>query len=664
MRISYILRSLAVLMVGLAVTAVSCTKPDVGDEKNENGGAPVFPALLEKTVLPGEEVALTVSPDYDWEISVPAEIIQWFWIQDGAFKSDKCSGKAGEQVTVVIGVSETEEFDNDRSCEVTMKMDGETKVIARLKRLAKEKSLTVYTAKVVDGEVQFVEDGSSYDYNTDEARSIDLIWTGSDFRLPIKVESNYDWTVKTPDWASVDVPETAAGVVNVNVSGVPSFYPEESASGRILFMAGESVVKEYDITIPGCSDKFSYSVDMGLSEIEFNFKGQVKTTMGYVDGPLAATVFGTSTVKVFAVGMTDGKYDIANALNPSWLDVKVEEYDASSGADVLQTRNVTISAASNEEDDRYAVVFFLPPGLAMDSSLFNASMDEVKDEFKQYALPVVQHSSNQEFIQMLSDASVMAAGGASFTVSEDESLYTKFGQTRYAYELLYSNQYARDDARMMFTTPVTSAKVFDEAGTEVTAGFLSITLDEDMLGGVIDMVAESKAVGYVVLYGATGNVLAVVKCTFDPQSVIGEVADVAFIGESVMYAPMVGATLEFCEDGRVEGVSHRQAQEDVYHLRYTTTGMPMKISIPKAAVTHTVNPWNLKNFIRVNNNIYDEVFVNDKLGGVELIDGGIDIYMEMPDGKDYIRGKIIFSNAEGDYILTIVCTLDLRVDAE
>lgn len=76
-------------------------------------------------------------------------------------------------------------------------------------------------------------------------------------------------------------------------------------------------------------------------------------------------------------------------------------------------------------------------------------------------------------------------------------------------------------------------------------------------------------------------------------------------------------------------------------------------------MTHTVNPYVFKNYIRVNNNIYDEVFVNNKLGGIELVDGGVDIYLEMPEERDYMRGNIIFADAEGTTVLVLVCTLDL-----
>ena len=658
MKKNNIFRLFAALLMGSAI-AVSC-KPDTPVETM----TPEFPEMTSHTVTPGSEVELSVTGNMDWTVSVPEESLQWYWIKDGSFKVDRISGKADEAAVVVIGVSSTEEFDADRICEVTMTMGEESKVIAKFLRPAKEKTLALYTAVVVDGEIQFVEDGSGYQYGTDEAQSVDLIWTGSDFRLPVKVDANFDWTVKTPAWAVIDVPESSVGTVDVNVYGVPSEYPLEASEGKIQFLYGETLVKEYNITIPGCEDKFSYSVDMAMTELDFNYSGQIKTAMGYVDGPVSASIYGTSGTSVFAVELVDGKYDIASAYDPAWLTVDDEPYDTTDGADVLQTRNVTISAALNEGEDRQAVIFFLPPtGWTKDDGLFTETLDAVKDEYKQYAVTVIQHSSDQEFVQMLSNASDMAAGGATFAVSEDETLYTMFGQTRYAYELVYTNQYARDNARMMFTSAVTSVKVFDEAGAEMAEGFLSITLDEGNSGGVIDMVSEEPAVGYVVLYGVTGNVLAVIKCTFDPSTVIGEVADVAFVGESEMYAPMVGASLEHLTEGALYN-QYKEGESLVYHLTYTMEGMPMRISIPNNVVSYTVNPYASKNYIRINNNIYDEVFVNGKLGGIELIDGGIDIYMEMPEGRNYLRGNIIFSDAEGNYSLVLICTLDLRETAE
>lgn len=636
----------AALVMGSALFAASCEKP------SEETPAPEFPQLIEKTVAPGESVTIPVQANLDWEISVPENGLQWFWIQDGAFQLYRLSGKAGE-AEVVIGVSATEEFDNDRVCEVTLTMGGESKVIARLVRPSKEKHLTVYAAVVVDGEVQFNETGDSYLYETEEAESLDMIWTGSEFRLPIKVESNYNWSIKTPEWARVDVPSDGVGEKNLIVYGVPSAYPLDAASGKLQFMSGEKVVKEYTVNIPGCKDIFSYKMDMSITELEFNYQGQIKVATGFIDGPASGYVSGADGIRVIALSRNESGF---SADAPSWLEVNVAEYDRTEGADVLQQRNFTVSVALNEGDNRHAALLFLPPTLTVAASdLFEGT--EIKEEYKQYSVPVTQLSSDQEFISMLANPSDMAAGGATFAVSENEDLYNRFGQTRYAYELVYTNQYARDNARMIFTSAVTSYKVFDENG------FLSMTLDEDMKGGVVDMVSETAQTGHVVLYGTEGNVLAVIECRFDPEEIIGEVADVAFIGESVMYAPMVGATLEdVSEDPSFS--QYREGQALVYHLRYTMPAMPMTISIPSSIKKHTVNPYTFRHNIRVNDLKYDEDFVNGVLGGVALVDGGVTIYMEMPEGRDYLRGNIIFSNSADETILVLVCTLDLRETAE
>lgn len=636
----------AALVMGSALFAASCEKP------SEETPAPEFPQLIEKTVAPGESVTIPVQANMDWEISVPENGLQWFWIQDGAFQLYRLSGKAGE-AEVVIGVSSTEEFDNDRVCEVTMKMGGESKVIARLVRPSKEKHLTVYAAVVTDGEVQFNETGDSYLYETEEAESVDMIWTGAEFRLPIKVESNYNWSIKTPEWARVDVPSDGVGEKSLIVYGVPSAYPLDAASGKLQFMSGEKVVKEYTVNIPGCKDIFSYKMDMSITELEFNYQGQIKVATGFIDGPATGYVSGADGVRVIALSRSESGFSTDA---PSWLEVNVADYDRTEGADVLQQRNFTVSVALNEGDNRHAALLFLPPTLtAAASDLFEGT--EIKEEYQQYSVPVTQLSSDQEFISMLANPSDMAAGGATFAVSENEDLYSRFGQTRYAYELVYTNQYARDNARMIFTSAVTSYKVFDENG------FLSMTLDEDMKGGVVDMVSETAKTGHVVLYGTEGNVLAVIECRFDPEEIIGEVADVAFIGESVMYAPMVGATLEdVSEDPSFS--QYREGQALVYHLRYTMPAMPMTISIPSSIKKHTVNPYMFRHNIRVNDLKYDEDFVNGVLGGVALVDGGVTIYMEMPEGRDYLRGNIIFSNAADETILVLVCTLDLRETAE
>ena len=85
----------------------------------------------------------------------------------------------------------------------------------------------------------------------------------------------------------------------------------------------------------------------------------------------------------------------------------------------------------------------------------------------------------------------------------------------------------------------------------------------------------------------------------------------------------------------------------------------MKISVPASVKKHTVNPYINRHFFSVNGTKYDEDFVNGVLGGVAIADGGVTISMTMPEGKNYLRGNIIFSNSSDETILVLVCTFDL-----
>lgn len=234
------------------VAFASCEKP--GPDGPDTPEVTVtFPALVENyEVKPGETLSLTFTPAMDWTVSVPSEHLQWFWIADGTFKLDQRSGKAStEPVTVNIGVSETEEFDMNRSCDVTLTIGGESKVIAKYMRPAKERTLALYMAELDDaGEFKLDEDGVSYVYSTAEAASVTLAWSASDadFRAPLRVESNGEWTVTYPEWLTVNVPEKTTGVTEIILTGSSL----EEVSGKIAFKAGDRVMKEIDVTLPSC----------------------------------------------------------------------------------------------------------------------------------------------------------------------------------------------------------------------------------------------------------------------------------------------------------------------------------------------------------------------------------------------------------------------------
>lgn len=779
MKITKLFRTSAIILAGLALAVSSCREPEPSVKI-----VPVFPELVQdNNVAPGSTLTLSFDANADWEVSVPSENLQWFWINDNSFKVDKVSGKvtAGEKssVAVQIGVSETEEFDMNRSCDVTLTMGGESKVIAKYMRPAKARALAVYAAKVENGafvtnddgtyvyesaelssasllwseadtdfrlpvrveancewtmelpewldgnvpestvgvvevvltgasldaasgkivfkdgsealkefevsvpscrefavyavqlddngEFMFADEGG-YLYTEESVQAVTLAWPGSDFRLPVKVDSKCDWTVETPEWLTVSASGETAGVIEFNLQGVPSKYPLEETAGTLAFRFAGETVYSIEVTIPGCKYLSSHTIDMGLTAFDFSFNGNLKNSTGYSMTSATGQIFGHSEVQVFAVEMADGRFTTDS---PSWLDIEVSAYDTSKDADVLQTRTFTITAKKNDNaGERKAYVFF-NRGYDWPSAdkLFNDAGDAVSEDYLAYAVEVTQYGTDMPYITMAYSDEELALAGASFeavTGTKKTSMQNLFGDAEYVYSLVYNNIYARDKAQMFFSFPYASYKVYDSWPDDMTgvAGFwLDFSeLSETLTYGVVGMYSDedltppsSAVTGYVVFYDSSDRPISIVETVFDPKKVIGEEAEIGFIGDSAQYAEMVGATLEEVTDGPLYD-QYKEYAAPIYHLTYRMMGMPMRISIPASAVLYSPNPYMKRHIFRVNDLNYDE-----NVGHFDLIDGGVDIYMSLDEGSTstYERGNILFYNSDNQVVLALVCTLDL-----
>lgn len=321
MKKNNIFRLFAVLMMGCAMFMVSCKESKTDTTPKEE---PAFPELIENyNVQPGETLVITFTPNYDWTISVPAEMRQWFWIQDGAFSVSEVSGKASDgDVVVNIGVTENQEFDKNFSCDVSMTMDGKTQVIAKYMLPAKERTMALYVAEWnEDGTLKLADDGVSYVYSAVESAEFELKWSAADaeFRAPVKVEANCQWSLAMPEWADVNVPENTVGVVELVFSGESL----EKADGKLVFKAGEEKLKEVSVSIPSCNDINVYSAKINEGEFEYGEDG----SYAWSDKP-------AETVNVAWLGadfrmpvMVDSKCSWTVVL-PEWLSAEVPEKTA------------------------------------------------------------------------------------------------------------------------------------------------------------------------------------------------------------------------------------------------------------------------------------------------------------------------------------------------
>ena len=790
MKIRSILNCLAFSLVTCSVAVTSCKEPEP-----EKVITPEFPALVEKYDLaPGSTVTLTFDVNMDWTLSVPTNTLKWFWIDDNSFQVDKVSGKveAGqkETVTVNIGVYEGDEFEN-LSCEVTLAMGGESKVIAKYMRPAKDRTIEVYTAlfeegsftgneedgysyssekasaaslvwsaedkdfrmplrveancnwdvelpewlstnvpsgslvglvdiiltgsslddksgkivfKVKDGadkgqvikeidvtlpscrevsvkavqvdennEFIFSETGSGYLYTEESISDVSLIWTGSDFRLPMLVDSKCDWTLEGPDWLKTEIGEETAGVLEFNLQAIPSEYPLEDASAKVALVYEGEKIYEFNLTIPGCRDLAYHTIDMQLSELHFNYLGGLKTATGYIDVDATGSIFGARDMSVFAVEIVDGRF-VNSSSDPEWLQIEVTGFDTADGADVMQERDINISVKNNDGVERKAYVFFNNGNDWDDRSiLFNEAGDAVKDEFMQFAVPVVQYGKDMPYITMSSTEAKMQSAGVVFsevTGSKKKRYQNSFGQTDHVYSLTYNNVYARDEAFMFFAVPYADYKIFDadrttEIGKDNDSFWLSLTeLSETLSYGVLEMyknieeIPSAPSTGFVVFYDAEGKPLAIIEAIYDSSIVIESDVKIELIGESAMYAEMLGTTLVevTAESDKDLYDIYKEYMAPIYHLTYRMTGMPFRISIPANAVMYTPNPYAKRNQFVINGLDYDET-----VGKFDLLEGGVDVYMFPPEDSDsdWERGNILFYDSDNIVVLVLVCTLDL-----
>ena len=361
-----------VLFAASVFCTVSCDDPQPIEPVT-----PVFPELVENlAVQAGDTLALTFTPNLDWELTVPKDTMDFFWLIDGGFQYDKISGKASEEaVTVYVGVGKAD-FENHTST-VKLTMGGETRIIASYMLPALEKSIKIQSCQVDEYGSWLFDENGGYLYTSEEPEVINLVYSGSDFRIPVKITSNFEYTIEFPTWARADIPEKTVGENEFSIYGVPSEYPLTETSDKIVIKSGSEVIAEYQIAIPGCSDILSYGVEL-VSSIKFNELGQYLTLVNFMEGPVNAWVTGVENVKVFAVEKVDGKYAVdGNA--PAWLDITLSAYDNSDGADVLQQRSVQVSLKKYTSDSE-ALLFFLPPtGWDKVSDLFNEDATEVKE---------------------------------------------------------------------------------------------------------------------------------------------------------------------------------------------------------------------------------------------------------------------------------------------
>ena len=530
------------LLAGACLAAASCSDSD----KEVKAPSPNFPEAVSPTIGAGETFTIEIDPNQDWEASIPTATAAWFWIEDGTQKVWTLRGGAGP-ARIVIAAAELEEFDDNRVCEVTMTMGGQSKVIATITRGTLERGFSLRTCKIDEyGDFEYgdSETGLTYSYNEGEAQSIDLTWPEgrTDFSMPILVEANYEWAInRMPEWVST--PSVTVGQpgtkVEIRIQGNPSAYPLDGAQDKLVFIDRSNLDAkvEIPITIPSCRDIFDVTLD---KELKFNAAAEIYNSMNgdWVPGSAMGSVQSIDGAKFYLFAEVPQQwgdpYLSAEAEDLAWILLTEEPWDSTPGSDVVQSRQFTVGVTENGGEARKAYLLALPAAVAETISDPYQLIDaEIRDEYKQYLVTTINQEANPGSISANTPAGMTEIGAAFEKLPADDWYIGEFG-VRDGYKLIYTKEWSNDpESTLTVDREYTGVAFFDydlqpmsgeESWLSVrkTAEGIIVDMDpaKDKCGGS-SMANEGIAhIGFAVFTDADGR-FALIQCIYDENYPIG-----------------------------------------------------------------------------------------------------------------------------------------------
>lgn len=516
----------AIFSIGLAALA-ACNKT-----KEPEVVVPVFPEkVTEKNVEAGETVEVSFNANVDWELSIPASEQNKYWLDDAGIPASKVSGKPGDQ-TVSVVFSNDQYYDANVLCEVTLKMGDQSMVIAKFTRLAINRTLDVYTAKI--GEWDFDDE-----FNTTKAEAIELTtFEGNPlYAMPVKVVANFDWNLSLPAWCKGEV--VAEGAAAESLSGKAGQTVElvlaanltaeikDGASDFAKFIdaADNSKTIEIALSLPAFADRLEVSEPASL---EFAADGSSER-------PAISYVLGMEGFVVRALGFNGEWHDTSYA---DWVTAEIENGNPES-TEVLTLSAVYFSAAENTGKERVADIFIFPASMA------DVKVEEICDgssptcaflpKYEKYYLGrLTQAGKAAPYISELND---MMSGAetykASLTTYESSqwwaSLVGGLSVTN-QYELTYWDQ--ASELTLLFDSPFAEVKIFDYDFVEVSGADLDtfwlwftnwsdrgkVMMDPSFFNNPNAASPES----FIVFYDEAGKALAGICCKYEAAPSGGE----------------------------------------------------------------------------------------------------------------------------------------------
>ncbi len=462
---------LAALGLSAALFTQSCEKEP---QKNNSVLTPNFPeTVVEKTIVKGQEKTdFKIQPNQAWKVEVLGEGAGTiFWIDDEGMKETSISGKEAGEVAFSVTFDSKEEFDNNRLCEVKLTMGNRSRIIGKLTRAAKNRTLTLEVAKI-DAETESFKE----EYERTDVAELVTFSGVCDYSRPVRILANYSWSLAIPDFCeayvdgklvdgaiSCEQPNTAVVVV------LRAKIAKEIVNGAegVLKVIDSSNPNEYSegkVRFPNISARLELEP---ATHTEFNDKGQLSMVLGYQDQPAIAYVLSTEDVVFKALPFDGTAYGAAFA---DW--VKMESGWNAAGAP-LQKYNLSMSVLPYDgEGERHADVLALPK--SMDSEqikdFLNAEGTALKKEYEAYVLNRLTQTGKPVDYLTPVYPDEMAGAMISFGVYPDDAWIANTVAAKQVFTITYGETWSGDaqEGTLKLNKAYDHIKVYDADVNEIS----------------------------------------------------------------------------------------------------------------------------------------------------------------------------------------------------
>ena len=560
-------KSAAAFVVGMAAM-VACQKEQM---------TPVFPQeVITNSDVTTTSESITFTANLDWELSVPQETIAFFWLEDASGnKLNKLSGKAGE-VTVKVGITDEPDFDNDITCNVTLKMGEESKVVATYTLLKSVKEFKAFANVITEGNLTWKTEGG-FKYDELATTEVTLVYNETyGFVMPFYFEAGFNYDVDCPEWMEVSANATSENPVGkrgnceVLVSANLEKLTADVTSGdlNIKVRNSDEVVATIKVNLPSLADFVLCSKDAVNIGIDGKYLGELDAC--------ELTVQTTAELTFVLAGLDKDGFWTASTHSSYPYEAATLTVGNKTGEGLLKSQTVSVAFTANDGPARTAYLLAMPEEVVtavedgFNTFVNNAGpKEELPAEFAKYILTVFSQEG-----EAVAEGDILSFENAEWAQMEAMNPWYSMIKGEYG------------DAVQCFTAIAGSSfKIASKAEVWGWSFISAATMMEkedlftvDFFNNTLTVSASVETTGLILLQGENG-VFAVVYVEYYPSAAPTPSVEISFqMPDYVQGATLAKATSEtFISDVFYAGGS----MDNTWVLTYTSAQPSMAmINVP------------------------------------------------------------------------------------